>query len=154
MKPQGKKTGSSLCPGADSAALRILAAKQPNPRIAKRLRLIAHLADGLGILDAAARERVSETSAREWLALYRKGGVPALMRAPAGRRAWLTQEQSTALAAIIRENPEISYAELCAVAKRRFNVTYGEPGMAAYVTRQFGFMRHAGRFWGLGDGLI
>jgi hypothetical protein len=52
---------------------------------------------------------------------------------------------------IIRENPEISCAELCAVVKRRFNITYKESGLEAFITRQLGFMRHAGRFWGLGE---
>jgi transposase len=41
----------SLCPQANSAELRALAASEPDPRAAKRLRVIAWLADGLSALE-------------------------------------------------------------------------------------------------------
>jgi transposase len=133
---------------ADPAELRALAARQANSRTAKRLRVLALLAEGLGTLDAAARERVNEQSVRNWRARYVKGGIPALLRLPKGRKPWLTNEQAATLAAIIRQRPEISYAELCALVRLRFKVVYTESGLAAFIARELRFMRHADRFWG------
>lgn len=133
---------------ADAVALRAQAAEQSDPRLAKRLRLIAQLAEGLGILDAAARERVNETTVRRWRGLYARGGVAALLREPMGRRPRLTKKQSAALAAMVRQNPRMTYLELCALVKRRFHVAYTPSGLEAFITRELGFMRHDGCFFG------
>lgn len=69
-----------LCPDVDGDALRALAATEKNPRIAKRLRAVAHLADGLSAIDAAARERTNDWMVRRWLAMFRAGGVETLLK--------------------------------------------------------------------------
>jgi transposase len=66
---------------ADSAKLRAIAAKETRPRIAKRIRAMAHLADGMDFLAAALKERVHETTVRAWLADFREGGIKALQHA-------------------------------------------------------------------------
>jgi transposase len=71
---------------ADSARLRAIAAKETKPRIAKRIRAIAHLADGLDFLAAALKEGVHETTVRAWLADFRAGGVKALQHVNNARR--------------------------------------------------------------------
>lgn len=69
-----------LCPDVDSASLRARAATVKNPRIARRLRAVAHLADGLSAIEAAARERTNDWMVRRWLADFRAKGVDALLQ--------------------------------------------------------------------------
>jgi transposase len=69
-----------LCPNVDGASLRARAVTVKNPRIARRLRAVAHLADGLSAIEAAARERTNDWMVRRWLAMFREGGVEALLR--------------------------------------------------------------------------
>ena len=68
-----------LCPDIDGDALRARAATLKDQRIARRLRAVAHLADGLGVIDAAAKERANDVTVRTWLATFRGGGVEALL---------------------------------------------------------------------------
>lgn len=140
--------GADILEG-DHAALPC--ARQASRRIAKRLRVLALLAEGVGTLDAAARERVNEQSVRNWRARFVQGGIAALLSLPKGRQPWLTKEQAAALAAIIRRRPEFSYEELCALVRRRFSVGYTESGLASFIARELRFMRHDERFFGGGS---
>jgi transposase len=63
---------------ADAKHLRALAAQATDRRIAKRLRVVALLAEGVGSLDAGARERVNECTVRRWRERFLTGGIEAL----------------------------------------------------------------------------
>jgi transposase len=133
----------------DANTLHALAAGEKDRHAAKRIRALAYFAEGKSSLDVAVRVNSNMETVLGWRRKFRAGGLDALRVPRRGARSRLTPRQRDQLAAIIRERPEISCAELCAIVKKRFNVTYKEPGLAAYVRREFGFMRHAGRFWGL-----
>jgi transposase len=130
--------------------LHALAAAEKDRHARQRIRAMAFFAEGKSSLDVAVRVNSHMDTVLGWRRSYLARGLSALRVPRTGARCRLTPRQSDQLAAIIRARPEISCAELCAILKRRFNVTYKEPSLAAYVRREFGFMRHAGRFWGIG----
>jgi transposase len=62
----------------DAKALCELAAKEPDRKVAMRLRAIADVAGGLGFLDVGARLRISGSTVANWLDQFNEGGLEAL----------------------------------------------------------------------------
>jgi transposase len=119
----------------NGAELCALAAQEKNHRIAKRLRAIAHLADGMSAMDAAIHERIHEATV---LAHFQKGGVNALRRVVKGRAPKLSAEQLSELAAMIEATPVISFPRVCEIVKERFNVSYTTEGITRLVREGLG----------------
>jgi transposase len=130
------KARSRLCADIDGAEIRALAVKESRPRIARRLRVIALLAEGVGTLDAAAREGINEVTVRRWRRNFSKGGVEALRQAPKGRRLKLTAEQLAELKSLLRQAPNISCSELREIVRARFNVCYTWHGLENLLRSQ------------------
>jgi transposase len=101
----------------DARQLRAWARSEANPRVARRLRALAYVADGLGINDAALRAKSSDTALRDWILRFHQGGVEALHDRKLGRL-----EQREELKAFVRRNAKIGHEKLCRLVQARFGV--------------------------------
>ena len=120
---------------ANAGALRAQAAREQDRRMAKRLRVIALLAEGFGTMDAAARERTNETTVRNWRAVFQAGGIDALRRLTPGPR--LAPDQLVELAQMLKATPVISLDLLCVEVKERFGVSYTTGGLNNLIQSRF-----------------
>lgn len=77
----------------DAKLFREMSAKEADKLVATRLLTLADIADGMGVIDAAARTRFSDATVRDWLIRFQKGGVEALRYKQKGRSPVLSAAQ-------------------------------------------------------------
>lgn len=119
----------------DAATLHALAAAEKDRHAAKRIRALAYFAEGKSSLDVAVRVNSNMDTVLEWRRKFLARGLDALRVARTGARCRLTARQCDELAAILKANPSLSWAQLNAIVKKRFNVTYARSGIYRLVTQ-------------------
>jgi transposase len=119
----------------DARALHALAAAEKDRHARQRIRAVAYFAEGYSSLDVAVRVNSHMDTVLGWRRSYLARGLSALRVPRTGARCRLTPRQCDDLRALIRANPGLKGARLCALVKQHFNVTYTEPGMYRLVTQ-------------------
>jgi transposase len=130
----------------DAKALRGLAAKELDKAVATRLLALANIADGMGVIDAAARAKASDHTVREWLVRFQKGGIEALRYRSTGRKPMLNADQLDGLKEIVLARPEMTFAEIVTAVQLRFKVSYTAVGISRLLRDSFGLVRKRGAF--------
>ena len=119
----------------DSIALRGLARQSRDPRQVRRFLALAAAYDGMSRGEAAKVGGMDRQTLRDWAHRFNEEGPEGLKhRAGAGRPRRLTQEQMSALSAIVETGPDLEVdgvvrwrrVDLKRVIEERFGVIYSE----------------------------
>ena len=119
-------------------ALRRLARRENNGRVASRLIGLANALDGLDRGEAARRAGMDRQTLRDWVIRFNAEGVEGLRDRPkSGRPTWLGEGELAALRALVLRGPDPERdgvstwraKDLCRIVEERFDVTYSENGM-------------------------
>jgi len=118
--------------------LRLLAKKEADPRVVRRLLALAGALEGLSREAAARLAGMDRQTLRDWVIRYNRGGPDALYDDWGdGRPCRLTEGQQASLKAIVLlgPDPEVDgvstwrLVDLCRIVRERFGVRYGETGL-------------------------
>ena len=119
-------------------ALRRLARRETNGRVASRLLGLANALDGMDRGRAARLAGMDRQTLRDWVIRFNADGVEGLCDRPkSGRRPWLGEGQLAALKALVLRGPDPERdgvstwraKDLCRIVEERFGVAYSENGM-------------------------
>ena len=119
-------------------ALRRLARRESNGRVASRLLGLANALDGMDRGRAARLAGMDRQTLRDWVIRFNAEGVEGLCDRPkSGRRPWLDEGQLAALKALVLRGPDPERdgvstwraKDLCRIVEERFGVAYSENGM-------------------------
>jgi transposase len=130
----------------DAKLFREMSAKEADKLVATRLLTLANIADGMGVIDAAARTKFSDATVRNWLLRFQKGGIEALRYKHKHRMPMLNVAQINALKEIVLAQPKLSFAELATMVQIRFGASYTPSGINRLLKESFGLVRRRGRF--------
>jgi transposase len=126
----------------EAAALRRLARREADGRVASRLLGLANVLDGMSREAAARAAGMDRQTLRDWVHRFNTEGVDGLRDRPRlGRPTWLTEGQQAAFKAMVLHGPDPDrdgvsawrIADLCRIAEARFGVAYREGGMLRLV---------------------
>jgi transposase len=126
----------------EAAALRRLARRERDGRVAARLIALANVLDGMSRKAAARAAGMDRQTLRDWVIRFNAEGVEGLRdQARSGRRPWMNEGQQAALKAIVLRGPDPErdgvstwrIIDLCRIAEERFDITYREGGMRRLV---------------------
>lgn len=119
-----------------SAALRLLASRENDGQVVRRLLALALILDGHSRTQAAEMSGMDRQTLRDWVHRYNAEGVAGLSdrREGLGRKPLLLPEHIAALAELVRVGPELAThgvvrwrrIDLARVIERRFGVTVNE----------------------------
>lgn len=126
----------------EAAALRRLARREADGRVAARLLGLAKVLDGMSREAAARAADMDRQTLRDWVHRFNAEGVAGLRDRPRpGRPVWLTEGQQATLKAVVLRGPDPDrdgvstwrIVDLCRITEERFGVTYSEGGMLRLV---------------------
>ena len=121
------------------AELRLLARREGDARVGRRLLAIANALEGMSGEMAARAAGMDRQTLRDWVLRYNQGGVAGLFDAWGdGRPCRLTEGQQATLRAIILAGPDPAVngvstwrvVDLCGIVRERFGISYSESGLA------------------------
>jgi transposase len=121
-----------------AAALRRVARRETNGRVASRLLALANALDGLDRGEAARRAGMDRQTLRDWVIRFNDQGIQGLRDRPkSGRPTWLDEGQMASLRALVLRGPDPERdgvstwraKDLCRIVAERFGVAYSENGM-------------------------
>jgi transposase len=121
-----------------AAALRRVARRETNGRVASRLLALANALDGLDRGEAARRAGMDRQTLRDWVIRFNDHGIEGLRDRPkSGRPPWLDEGQMASLRALVLRGPDPERdgvstwraKDLCRIVAERFGVAYSENGM-------------------------
>ena len=119
-------------------ALRRLARRESNGRVACRLMALANVLAGMRREAAARQAGKDRQTLRDWVIRFNAEGVEGLRDRPkSGRPPWLEEGQLAAFKALVLRGPEPERdgvsswraQDLCRLVEQRFGVVYSENGM-------------------------
>ena len=119
-------------------ALRRLARRERNGRVASRLLGLAHALEGMDRGEAARLAGMDRQTLRDWVIRFNAEGVEGLRDRPkSGRPTWLDDGQLATLKALVLRGPDPERdgvsawraKDLCRIVETRFGVSYTENGM-------------------------
>jgi transposase len=116
-------------------ALRRVARREANGRVAARLLAVANALDGLDRGEAARRAGMDRQTLRDWVIRFNDQGLEGLRDRPkSGRPTWLAEGQLASLRALVLRGPDPERdgvstwraKDLCRLVEERFGVAYSE----------------------------
>lgn len=121
----------------DPATLHELAAKEINPRVRKRIRALACIAEGMSTYDAEAKVLLGHGYITKRVRRFQEEGVAGFQdRPPFGRPAKLTYGQLQELRSQVLAHPEMSYTQLRDLVEARFCVRYSVQGLRRLLKKR------------------
>jgi transposase len=132
---------------ADPATLHELAAQEIDPRVRRRIRALACIAEGMSTYDAEAEARLGHASITNRVRRFQEEGVAGFGdRQPFGRPAKLTDAQLQELCSLILAKPHMSYTQLRDLVEARFCVRYSAQGLRRLLKKRLAIVWRHGRF--------
>lgn len=123
-------------PTEELARLRVAHRSARTKRDADRIKAVVLLASGWSVTDVAQALLLDEGTVRHYLARYRHGGLPALLKAHyKGSQARLSAEALAELEAHLEHQLYGSVKEIVAYVAERYGITYSERGMTDLLHR-------------------
>jgi transposase len=114
----------------NAAELRAMARHEPDGRVARKLLVLANVAEGMEYTDAGRPADVSIMAVVRLLNRFRAGGVEALRTMPSqGRTPRLSTGQVRELRGIVAEIPGLTVHDLVPIVRQRFGVSYKPAGL-------------------------